>query len=180
MCVASGLVQPMGNPSRISDSRFGIFMQPATSVVTSGSDFIFLAEVTDPLKEVLCVQLSLQFCHLPLTHHFRPKDATGLLLTLVFFSFPYILSPLLKILGWQKNSFGFFCNILQKTWMNFLTKAIIILWNFLNLFLFKCAISFLFDIKKYRIYDPVGPSHTNQACVTDSKWHRNTEKGEGR
>ena len=34
--------------------------------------------------------------------------------------------------------------------------------------------------KQYRIHDPVGQPHNQQACVTDSRWLRNSERGIGR
>lgn len=110
----------MGNPRRRSESRFRIFIQSAPSVVSSGSDFITVAEVTNPWKEVFYVQLSFQFCQLPVPHHFRPKDAKESLLALVFSSFPYTLPLLLKLT---------------------------LLWNFLSLSWFKYTIYFLFDTK---------------------------------
>lgn len=118
--VASGFVQSMGNPRRRSESRFRIFIQSVPSVVSSGSDFITLAEVTNLWKEFFYVQLSFQFCQLPVPHHFRPKDPKESLLALVFSSFPYTLSLLLKLT---------------------------LLWNILSLSWFKYTIYFLFATK---------------------------------
>lgn len=92
--MASGLVQPMQNPSRW-DSGFGVFIHPVPTVVSSEFDFS-LAEFTDPFKEAVSVQLSPSSpvsCSCP--HHFRSRASnqaiasTGVLLVSLYLVFTF-------------------------------------------------------------------------------------------
>lgn len=88
--------------------------------------FHFSREVTDPLKEALCVQ---PFPSVSVPHGFRSRNSDR-----------SIASPGV-LLVFQHPVFTFENNFFYEI--------------FLSLSCFKCAVYFLFDTKQYRSYDPV-------------------------